>query len=167
MTDGAAGPGTPLLVDVDGLPERLEVPTTKGQRRLAWGNVGLGVAYGLLALLFMEPRVVWLGLGTGYLVFGVLGLVLLPRAHLALTPEGARQVSALGRGRLTPWSAVAEVRPPDTFHPSSHLRFPGGRFAETTDLPGLSADDARELQRRLVAAREGAGARPAADGCGS
>ncbi|GAA2022185.1 hypothetical protein WDZ16_13230 [Pseudokineococcus marinus] len=156
MTDSSGVAATPLLVDIDGLQQRIDLPTTRGQRIASWVNVGLGAGYVLMALVLDGPRAVWLGFACGYLVFGILGLVLVPRAHLLLTPAGVRHVGALGRGRLTPWSAVAEVRPPDTFHPSSHLRGPGGRFAETTDLPGLAADDARELQRRLEAARTAA-----------
>ncbi|WP_298991207.1 PH domain-containing protein [uncultured Pseudokineococcus sp.] len=155
MIDPVDGEAASLLVDVDGLPQRLEVPTTKGQRRLSWLNLVLGTYWLLLVLLGDEFEVAWSVLGVLYLLLGAAGL-LTPGAHLRLEPEGVRRVGLVGRGRLTPWSTVAEVRPPDGFHPSSHLRLSVGRFAETIDLPGVPADGARELQRRLEAARTAA-----------
>ncbi|WP_298804535.1 PH domain-containing protein [uncultured Pseudokineococcus sp.] len=153
MTDPVDGEAASLRVDVDGLPQRIDLPTTKAQRRSSWAYLVLGVVYLGLQLLFGELHVAFVVLGVGWVLLGVLGLVVLSRAHLVLEPEGVRHVGLLGRTRLRPWSAVAEVRPPGAFHPSSYLRLPGGRFAETIDLPGVSADDARELQRRLEAAR--------------
>lgn len=153
MTDRASGAEAPLLVDVGGLPPRFDVPRTRGQRRLSWVNLVLGASWGVMALVGDDLHIAWLVLGGLYLVLGAAGLLALPRAHLLLEPDGVRHVGAVGRGRLTPWAQVAEVRPPSTWSTAAHLRHHGGRFAETTDLPGLSGEQAVELQRRLEAAR--------------
>ncbi|MEJ5869270.1 PH domain-containing protein [Pseudokineococcus sp. 5B2Z-1] len=152
--DGEAAP--PLLVDVGGLPQRFQDPQQQVGRRwlkalVVIGGAALLVSF-VLDLSASFPKV----LGAMWLLQGGLGLLVAARMHVRLEPEGVRRVGLVGRGRLTPWSSVAEVRPPDTFHPSTHLRGPGGRFAETIDLPGVPADDARELQRRLEAARTAA-----------
>ncbi|WP_298804534.1 PH domain-containing protein [uncultured Pseudokineococcus sp.] len=143
----------PLLVDVGGLPQRFQDPQQQVGRRWLQALVVIGGAALLVSFVLdlsaSFPKV----LGAMWLLQGGLGLLVAARVHVRLEPEGVRRVGLVGRGSVVPWSAVAEVRPPDTFHPSSHLRGPGGRFAETTDLPGLAADDARELGRRLDDAR--------------
>ncbi|WP_298991209.1 PH domain-containing protein [uncultured Pseudokineococcus sp.] len=143
----------PLLVDVGGLPQRFQDPQQQVGRRWLQALVVIGGAALLVSFVLdlsaSFPKV----LGAMWLLQGGLGLLVAARVHVRLEPEGVRRVGLVGRGSVVPWSAVAEVRPPDTFHPASHLRGPGGRFAETTDLPGLSADDARELGRRLDEAR--------------
>lgn len=156
MTGRADGEDAPLLVDVDGLPRRLHDPQQQVGRRWQQALVVIGGAV-LLVSVVLDPSASFPQvLGAMWLLQGALGLLVAARVHVSLEPEGVRRVGLVGRGSVVPWSAVAEVRPPDAVHPSSHLRGPGGRFAETTDLPGLPADDARELQRRLEAARAAA-----------
>lgn len=162
---GRRGDEPPLVVDVGGLPSRYQVPAARAQRRLSWTYVALGSAYGVLQLVSGEVLPLFLVLGAVWVLMGAVGLLVPARSHLLLQPEGVRHVGAVGRGRLTPWSEVAEVRPPGTFHPVAHLRAHGGRFAETTDLAGMSPEDALELQRRLEAAQEErAGGAPTPDG---
>jgi len=140
----------PLLVDVDGLPRRFEIAEARGQRRMSWLNVGVGLVY-LAMMGVFGLRVLSAVLAAMYLLVGGLGL-LLPRVHLRLEPEGVRRVGVLGRGQLTRWSEVGEVRTHDAWHTTPYLRG-HGRFAETTDLGDMTVEQARELQRRLVEAR--------------
>lgn len=148
----ADGTGPSLVVDVAGLPERSRTPLTRWQRTVPWCYLVLGSLYLGLGQLWGYSSVVLPAVAGSWLLLGASGLLGNHRAHLRLERGGVRRVGALGRGRLTPWSAVAEVRPPEAWHEVSHLRG-HGRFPETTDLPGLSGEDARELQRRLEAAR--------------
>jgi len=149
---GADPQHPPLLLDVDDLPRRYAVKEPCAQRRAAWSQVVLGLAYAGLQWAWGPGQLYFALLGAGYVVLGVLGLVALPRVHLRLEPEGVRRVGVLGRGQLTRWSEVGEVRIPDAWHTAPHLRG-HGRFAETTDLGDMTVEQARELQRRLVEAR--------------
>lgn len=135
---------------MDRLPRRFELAENRVQRRLAWFHLGLGVAY-LAVLGVFGLQVFSAALAGMYLLLGGLGL-LLPPVHLRIEPEGVRRVGVVGRGHLTPWSDVAEVRQPDVWHGVPHLRG-HGRFAETTDLGAMTPEHAAELQRRLVEAR--------------
>lgn len=60
---------------------------------------------------------------------------------------------AVGRGRSAPWSGVGEVRPPSRWLRHAELR--GTRAADApVALVGMTAQQAVELGRRLVEARE-------------
>jgi hypothetical protein len=112
-----------------------------GAQGMAW--VTFGDAGPLLAL----PSAV-------ALVSGVLGGVLVgARSHLRLDPEGLRRHDGFRyRRRVRPWSTVGGVRPTSRWN--DHPVLLGPRTSDE-DLPlvGWSDDDARELGRRLEAAR--------------
>lgn len=156
---GPEGEEGPPLVDVDGLPQRYELPHLQAQRRWQWVHVVLGAGYLALSLVRSEGSgwpvtvvTVVTVVAVAWVVLGASGLVTASREHVSVEPEGVRRVGVVGRGRLTPWSEVAEVRPPDTWRAVAHLRG-HGRLGDTTDLGSMSPEQARELQRRLEDAR--------------
>lgn len=150
---GADGDGSALVLDLAGLPTTWRTSQARWMPWL-WGSFALLAALQLVLVLLgsVETGAARVGVQAAQLVAGV-GAALWS-AHLAvwLEPTGYRIASTRwGRG-VRPWSHVAEVRPP-----SRWLRFAELRGTRGSDVPvalvGMTAEQAVELQRRLVEAR--------------
>ncbi|MEJ5915239.1 hypothetical protein [Pseudokineococcus sp. 1T1Z-3] len=159
MSEGATSGA--LVVDVEGLPTSFSTQS----RRMRRFVLGYLVAVVLAVVLQVVVTASEGGGGFGYVLAAIWAFVFVGGAvtYLAavherqhLEPGGVRRRAAVGRGCVTPWADVAEVRPADTYSDTPYLRG-HGRFGDTTPLIGMTDDQARELQRRLEVARAAAG----------
>ncbi|ROP45892.1 hypothetical protein [Pseudokineococcus lusitanus] len=157
MSAGPVGPAAApsTLLDLTGLPTAVR---TRAQRWQVIGAGGLtiGGALGLVRDLPADDggAVLRASLDVVVLVAGLALTVLARRARLVLETGGVRTHDGLRPGALTPWSDVVAVQPPTPTSPHAVLILdepgPGGHV----DLLGVRPEVARELQRRLEAARE-------------
>lgn len=150
------------MVELGGL--RTTYPDDRGRSR---GVVAaaLGASFGIQALLRL------LGDGTGDLVMGVVAalggalavvaVVDARRSRVVLDPEGVVRRGLLTSRVVRPWSTVGEVRPPSRWVEHAEIRGTSASVVPMA-LPEMTAEEARELQRRLEDARSrtGRGAPP-------
>lgn len=142
-----------VVVDLGGLPT---VWRTSQARWMPW----VWGAFAALAALQLAHTVGWdvetstprVVLLVAQVVVGVLAAVLASRLAVRMEPTGYR-IASTRRGRgLRPWSRVAEVRPPSRWSRFAEIR--GSRGGDVpVALVGMSAEQAEDLQRRLVEAR--------------
>ncbi|WP_299035623.1 hypothetical protein [uncultured Pseudokineococcus sp.] len=145
-----------VRVDLDGIGRRYPVATGRG-----WPYLLSVVLLSLGAQVLVRAALDTAGLtaallgGLALLVGGGGAALVGARAHLRLEPAGFRRHDGLRYGRrLRSWSTVREVRPSSRWNEHPELR--GTRASdEPVVLVGMTDDDARELGRRLEAARSG------------
>ncbi|MEJ5869271.1 hypothetical protein WDV85_16145 [Pseudokineococcus sp. 5B2Z-1] len=142
-----------VVVDLEGLPRVWRTSQARWMPWL-WGSMAALAALQLALVLVggVDASTTRVALLVGQIMLCVLAAVLGSRLAVSMEPTGYRLASTrLGRG-LRPWSRVAEVRPP-----SRWLRFAEIRGTRGGDVPvalvGMTAEQADELQRRLVEAR--------------
>ncbi len=144
-------------MDLEAFPRTWRLPVS---RWFAWVMLAMA-ALGAERLVSGAVGVVdWAGVAVGgaQLALGVVGATVTRRARVVLEPLGYRVGDPALRGRLRPWSGVLEVRPPGRW--TEHAEIRGTRAADgPVALADMSAEQAAELQRRLVEARSAAGVR--------
>jgi hypothetical protein len=156
VTAGAGGPAAApsTVLDLTGLPVVLR---TRAQRWQVVGAGGLAVGGSLNLVRDLPPDGGWAVVsalvGAVVLVIGLAGLVMAGRARLVLEPEGVRTHDGLRLGALRPWTGVVAVRPPTPTSPHAVLLLDEPGPDGHVDLLGVRPQVARELQRRLTAAR--------------
>ncbi len=156
MSAGPVGPAAApsAVLDLTGLPVVLR---TRARRWQLLGAGGLAVGGALDLVRDLPPdggwAVVGAVVGAVVLVTGLAVLVLAGRARLVLEPEGVRAHDGLRPGALRPWADVVAVRPPTPTSPHAVLLLDEPGPAGHVDLLGVRPEVARELQRRLEAAR--------------
>ncbi|MEJ5945222.1 hypothetical protein WDZ17_07915 [Pseudokineococcus basanitobsidens] len=145
--------GSSVVLDLEGLP------TTWRTSQARWMPWVWGSYAGLAALQVLlvvtddgDLDVTRLLLYVFQLVLGLVGVAVGRSSAVRLGATGFRVGSTPTGGRLRPWSRVAEVRPPGPW--TKHAEIRGTRGADVpVALVGMTAEQATDLQRRLLEAR--------------
>ncbi|MEJ5889423.1 hypothetical protein WDZ16_13225 [Pseudokineococcus marinus] len=142
-----------VVVDLEGLPRVWRTSQARWMPWL-WGSMAALAALQLaVAAIWDVEMTSWrVVLQVAQVVAGLGAAVWASRLAVRFESTGYRLASTRRGGGLRPWSRVAEIRPP-----SRWLRFADIRGTRGGDVPvalvGMTAEQAEDLQRRLVEAR--------------
>ncbi|WP_298804532.1 hypothetical protein [uncultured Pseudokineococcus sp.] len=152
MARGRRGDDEPsVVVDLEGLPRMWRSWQSRWWPWL-WATLAVLWAVGLVMAIADDEGARQVVLSVLQVAVNSMLAVYWSTFAVRLEPTGYRVGGAPGRGELRPWSTVAEVRGPSRYTRRAEIR---GTTAADTAVPvgGMTAEQADDLQRRLVEAR--------------